>query len=102
MVLNHSKTAPSFLSELIRNAISSMSSTVLKNFNPGTFPKETIFKDLFMEGLVLHTHPVYSIYLELSRIFPLNTNFNIQQVIAGEIFFFFVFFFFACQLILGH
>jgi hypothetical protein len=41
---NRSPTAPSSLRELIGKAVSSMSSTVLKNSTlPGDFPKEAVF-----------------------------------------------------------
>ena len=77
---NRSPTAPSSLSELIRNVVSNMSSTVLKNSTlPGDFPKEAVFQHLFMEGLALHTPPYCSICPELSKIFPPETNVNSQQ-----------------------
>ncbi|KAJ3262330.1 hypothetical protein HK103_002744 [Boothiomyces macroporosus] len=83
---NRSKTAPSSLQELIRNVVSNMSSTVLKNCTlPGDLPKEAVFQHLFMEGLALYTPPSCSICPELSKIFPSNTNLNAQQTIPGEI-----------------
>jgi hypothetical protein len=83
---NRSLIAPSSLSELIRICVSNMSSTVLKNSTlPGDFPKEAVFRHLFMEGLALHTPPHCSIYPELSKIFPSDTNLDAQQAFAGEI-----------------
>ena len=38
-----------------------------------------------MEGLELHTPLDYSICMELSKIFPSETNFNSQQATACEI-----------------
>jgi hypothetical protein len=62
-----------------------MSSNVLKNSTlPGDFPKEAVFQHLFMEGLALHTPPSCSICPELSKIFPSETNLNMQQI-EGEI-----------------
>jgi hypothetical protein len=81
-----SETAPSSLSELIRNVVSNMSSTVLKNSTrPGDFPKEAVFQHMFMEGLALYTLPGCYICPELSKIFPPNTNLNTQHTIAGEV-----------------
>ena len=83
---NRSEDAPSSLQELIKNVISNMSSTILKNSTlPGDFPKEAVFQHLFMEGLALNTPPHCCICPELSKIFPPDSNLNSPQEIAGEI-----------------
>ena len=83
---NRSLTAPSALVELIRNVVSRMSATILKNSTtPGDFPKEAVFQHLFMEGLATLTPPTCCICPELSKIFPVTTNLNTQQSIPGEI-----------------
>lgn len=82
-----SPSAPSSLPELIRDVISSMSSSVLRNSTvPGSFPKEAVFQHLFMEGLALFTIPESSICPELSTVFPKNPKNNpTNSCVPGEI-----------------
>jgi hypothetical protein len=84
---NRSHTAPSTLPELIKNAVSKMSATLLKNSTgPGDFPKEAVFQHYFTEGLAALTPPTCFICPELSKAFPVTTDSNPQlTTIAGEI-----------------
>jgi energy-coupling factor transporter ATP-binding protein EcfA2 len=83
---DRSDSPPSSLPELIQNVISTMSSSTLKNSTlPGKFPKEAVFKHLFMDGLELYTPPSCCICPDLSIIFPKDPMETTQQSIPGEI-----------------
>jgi hypothetical protein len=59
------------LNDLIKLAIGSMSSSVLKLSTVNEdFPKAATFQHLFMEGIAQYTTPICSICPELSKIFP--------------------------------
>ncbi|KAI9105807.1 hypothetical protein DFS34DRAFT_690284 [Phlyctochytrium arcticum] len=67
-----SPSAPANLKVLMKQAISDMSSAILRSSSPGgvDFPKEATFQHLFMQSLAASTPPSCAICPELSTVFP--------------------------------
>jgi hypothetical protein len=80
---NRSATDPESIFQLIKNAIASMSATILKCSTPsGDFPKEAVFQHLFMQGLALNTTAHCHICPELSKKYVPDDS---DPTINGEI-----------------
>jgi hypothetical protein len=78
---------PQSIKELVQKALSTFSSSVLRNSTIDKFPKETVFQHLLMNGLVKCTSITTSICPELSQVFPTDES-AVQETIQGEIDFF--------------